>query len=110
MINRSKLRWCEDDNAERKEERKGLFGPPLFDEKSMTYKWRYFKKGFVWGKSQSSCYTIVVFCSRSVHFDHFDIAIRPLPIRDVPWQETGQRSDDDPDCVGPDHRCSIRLL
>ena len=29
---------------------KDKFGPPLFDEKSRTRKWRLFKKSFLWGK------------------------------------------------------------
>ena len=40
MINRSKLAWCEDEDEKRAEERKTLFGPPLFDELPRTYKWR----------------------------------------------------------------------
>ena len=29
--------------------KKGEFGPPLFDETKSSYRWRLFKKGFLWG-------------------------------------------------------------
>lgn len=29
--------------------RKDEFGPPAFDEKSSSYRWRLFKRGFSWG-------------------------------------------------------------
>jgi hypothetical protein len=27
----------------------GEFGPPLYDENALSYKWRVFKRGFNWG-------------------------------------------------------------
>ena len=49
-----------------KGETKDTFGPPLFDEKSRTRRWRIFKRGFVWGKWPSlaeslraSCLTVL---------------------------------------------------
>ena len=29
----------------------GEFGPPAYDEKLSSYRWRIFKRGFTWGKS-----------------------------------------------------------
>lgn len=31
--------------------KKGEFGPPVFDENAWSFRWRLFKKGFVWGNS-----------------------------------------------------------
>ena len=30
------------------------FGPPPYDEKPSSYRWRIFKRGFIWGKYKNN--------------------------------------------------------
>ena len=39
------LGWIERPNT------KQVFGPPVYDERPNSHRWRYFKRGFVWGSS-----------------------------------------------------------
>lgn len=41
---RSDVAWVDEKSVE-----EGGFGPPIFEEKSSSYKWRIFKRGFSWG-------------------------------------------------------------
>ena len=50
MLNRAKVTWCEEDDPVRAEQRKNMFGPPLYDVRQSSYQWRQFKKGFIWGR------------------------------------------------------------
>lgn len=41
---RKDVAWVDESNF-----KKGEFGPPVFDETSWAYRWRVFKRGFLWG-------------------------------------------------------------
>ena len=36
----------------------GEFGPPAYDEKHSSYRWRVFKRGFSWGKCLFHLYSL----------------------------------------------------
>ena len=42
---RKEIAWVDEEGT-----KPGEFGPPAFEEKGSSYKWKVFKRGFTWGK------------------------------------------------------------